>query len=320
MLSFLIRRLLWAIVTLWLAVTITFFGLRAAFARLSSKALQEAVFGPQGGGGFGGPREVYIFEGSPLEQYGGFLLAAVRFDWGFSVSSGIPVVQALREGFPITARIGLLAFALALAIGIPLGVLAANRGGRIDRAISAAATFAYSFPSLVLTILLLALSVQTIHIFEVGWNNEGGWRNYLLPTLVLGLGAGGYLARVTRFAVLDVLGQDYVRVARAKGLPKGVVVRRHVVPNALPPMLAAMGPTLGLLLAGSSMLEWAFNIPGSGKVLLTGFSQQDYPLILAGVALYTAVILGSNLAADAAAGLVNARTRSTSSGAATEGA
>jgi len=221
----------------------------------------------------------------------------------------------LASGFPVTARIGLFAFLLAAGLGVPLGALAAVRRGALDRAVSTGATFVYSFPSIVLAILLYVFSVRTVSafdVFDVGFQNGGGWRAYLLPVVVLGLGAAGYLTRVTRAAVLAMLGQDYVRTARAKGVPRGAIVRRHVLPNALPMVLAALGPTLGILLSGSALLEFVLNIPGTGKLLLTGFAWRDYPLILAGVSLYTALILVSNLLADFAAYLVNVLARSAS--------
>jgi len=302
MLVYVVRRLLWGAVTLWLAITLTFFGLKAAFDRLNGEALERALYGPPWKPPFSALRPMYVFEGPTHEHYLHFLGSALRLDWGYSVSTSTSVRQALQEDFPVTARIGLLAFALAVAIGIPLGVRAAGRSGWTDRAISSAATVAYTFPAVVLAMLLLALSVKTAPIFALSWGQ--GWRNYLRPVLVLGLGAGGYLARV---AVLEVLGQEYVRAARAKGLRERTIARRHILPNALPTLLAALGPTLGLLLSGSAMLEYALNIPGTGKLLFSGFEQHDYPMILAGVTLYTALILASNLVADVLASAVNAR-------------
>ncbi len=308
MLAYVFRRLLWAIPTLWLAITITFFGLGAAFDRAEGNAFGEALNGPQRGSGFGAAEDPFVFEGPPHEQYLRFLADAARLDWGASVSNdNRPTTDVLRETFRVTAGMGFLAFLLATALGIPLGVLAATRRGWADRAISSGATLAYSFPSLVLAILLLALSVRTIPIFPITWNGE--WNSYPLPILVLALSSGGYLARVTRVAVLDVLGQDYVRTARSKGLGEGVVRRRHVLANALPTILGALGPTLGLLLAGSLLVEYAFGAPGTGKLLLDGFAERDYPLILAGVSLYTTLVLLANLAADVAAGLADPRIR-----------
>ena len=308
MLAYVFRRLLWAIPTLWLAITITFFGLGATFDRAEGNAFGEALNGPSRGPGFGAAEAPFVFEGPPHEQYLRFLAGAVRLDWGASVSNdNRPATDVLRETFRVTAGIGLLAFLLAAALGIPLGALAAARRGWTDRAITSGATLAYSFPSLVLAILLLALSVRTVAVFPITWN--GTWSSYPLPILVLALSTGGYLARVTRVAVLDVLGQDYVRTARSKGLGEGVVRRRHVLANALPTILGALGPTLGLLLAGSLLVEYAFGAPGTGKLLLDGFAERDYPLILAGVSLYTTLVLVANLAADVAAGLADPRIR-----------
>lgn len=183
MLAYVFRRLLWAIPTLWLAITITFFGLGATFDRAEGNAFGEALNGPQRGSGFGASEDPFVFEGPPHEQYLRFLADAVRLDWGASVSNdNRPTNDVLRETFRVTAGMGLLAFLLATALGIPLGVLAATRRGRGDRVISSGATLAYSFPSLVLAILLLALSVRTIPVFPITWNGE--WDSYPLPILV----------------------------------------------------------------------------------------------------------------------------------------
>jgi ABC-type dipeptide/oligopeptide/nickel transport system permease component len=311
MLAYTLRRLLWAVPTLWLVATLAFFGLNAALTRVRDDALDMAL------GGFPPPPigdeyvPEYIFEGPLHEAYLRWLGDAVRLDWGPSFAHEFrPVGDVLREGFAITGTLGLLAFALAAGFGVPLGALAAMRRGWLDRAVSWGATLAYSVPSLVLVILLLALSVYAIpfRLFPVPWDAGGGWRNYLLPSLVLGVSASGYLARVTRTAVLEVLGQDYVRTARAKGLRERTVARRHVLRNALPTVLSALGRTLGLLLAGSLLVEYAYQVPGTGRLLLDGFTERDFPLIMAGVCLYTALVLAATIAADVAARMTAPRT------------
>lgn len=305
------ERLLRVLFTLWVAVTAAYVGLDEAFGLYDEDAMEEAITGPAPAGftfEIAPPPRVSGPEPSPLERYLAFLGRAVRLDWGISESGeGRPAGDVLREGFPITATIGLLAFLLGMALGVPLGVVAATRRGWVDIAVSSGATLANGFPNLMLAILLLVWSVYTIQVFPAGWNGKPV--SYLLPVLVLGLGAGGYLARVTRTAVLEVLGQDYVRTARAKGLPERVVDRRHVFRNALPTVLAALGPTVGLILAGSVLVEFAYEVPGAGRQLLVGLSDQDAPVVIAGVALYTAILLGADLASDLAAGLADPRVR-----------
>ena len=308
LLGYIIRRLLWGVLTLWLTVTLTFFALGITFRLASGSSLLEVLRGqvPSVGPSQGGP--AYELQGSPLRQYAAFLWGTVRLDWGDSVSQGAPVRQVLLERFPVTGKIGLISFALAVMLGVPLGIYAAVRGGVVDFAISWTSAFVYSFPSPVLMTLLLALSVYTIGIFPVGMAGAD-WRGYLLPCLVLGLGAGGYIARITRASVADELHRDYVRTARAKGLRKLLIYRRHVLRNALGPVLAALGPTLGLLLAGSFPVEYAYEIYGTGRLLLDGFAQQDFPLILGGVTLYTVLVLGSNLLGEVVASLIDPRLR-----------
>lgn len=306
MLGYVIGRLVWVALVLWLALTVTFFGLLTATEAYEKEVLARALMAPTPP--CCPPPKMYILEGPPHERYLEFLGRTLRLDWGPSVTHGDEHVgDVLREDFPVTARIGLLAFALAVVLGVPLGVLAAMRRGWVDLLVSSGAALVYSFPSLVLATLLLALSFNTINVFPVGWQDDPS--SILLPVLVLGLGAGAYLARVTRTAVLEVLGEDYVRTARAKGLGEGIVRRRHVLRNALPTVLAALGPTLGLLLAGSLFVEYAYVVPGTGRLLLDAFGRHDYPLILGGVTLYTVLVLGANLAADGLARLADPRIR-----------
>ncbi len=308
LLGYILRRLFWGVLALWLTITLTFFALGITFRLASGSSLLDVLRGEVPSVGPGGGGSSYELQGSPLRQYLSFLWGTLHLDWGESVSQGAPVRQVLLERFPVTGKIGLISFLLAVVLGIPLGIYAAVRGGLVDFAISWTSAFVYSFPSPVLMTLLLALSVYTIGIFPVGMTGAD-WRGYLLPCLVLGLGAGGYIARITRTSVADELGKDYVRTARAKGLRTLVIYRRHVLKNALAPVLAALGPTLGLLLAGSFPVEYAYEIYGTGRLLLDGFAQQDYPLILGGVTLYTVLVIASNLLGEVGASLINPRLR-----------
>lgn len=313
MLAYAFRRLLWAVPTLWVVVTLTYFGVNVAFVQTRHDALQLALSGAEVPAADENYLPIYLVDGSLRDGYLFFLKDLVRLRWGESVTHQFrPVAEVVREGFAVTGRIGLLAFALAAGLGLPFGALAARRGGWLDRSVSWGATLAYGVPGPVTIILMLTLSVYLIpvRLFSVPWDADGGWRNYVLPSLVLGLGAGGYLALVARAAVLDVLGQDYVRTAHAKGLRERTVVWRHIVRNALPTILAATGRTLGVLLAGSLLVEYAYYVPGTGRLLLDAFTARDSQLILAGVCLYTSLILAANIAADVAARLADPRTRS----------
>jgi ABC-type dipeptide/oligopeptide/nickel transport system permease component len=310
LLVYVITRLLWAIPTFWLAITIAFIGLNQAYTQDVRLELDQAAEGDE----VAPVGEVYAFEGPLQEQYVRFLGSAVRFDWGESVTyAGWSVRRVILTHLPVTAVIGALASLLAVGLGIPLGIRAARlRGSWRDRAIVAAATLSYTFPTMVLAVLLLMLVAIRIPwlpmlwgLFPVLW--DGSWRSYVLPSLVLGLGAGGYLARVTRASVLEVLGEDYVRTARAKGFRDRTVHRAHVLRNALPPIVAALGPTLAALLTGSLLVEYAFGVPGTGKLLFESFAQRDYPLILVGVTLYTLIVVLANLAADVAYALSDPR-------------
>lgn len=312
MLAYLVRRLLWAIPIVWLTITVSFLALNKAYDERLSVQIERSS--EQDGRPEVSPRQVFG-SGAPLHvRYTRFLGNAARFDWGDSVSyNGLPVRRVISSSFPVSARIGALAFLIAVLLGALLGTLAAaRRDSWVDRFIVAGATLSYTLPSMVLAVLLLMLVAIRIPWFPFLWGLfpvlwDYSWKSYVLPSLVLGLGSGGYLARLTRASVLEVLGQDYVRTARAKGLRERNIIRRHVLKNALPTVVAALGPTLATVLAGSLLVEYIFGIPGAGRLVLDGFAQRDYPLILAGVTLYTLLVVLANLAADIAYGLLDPR-------------
>ncbi len=303
MLGYVVRRVLWAVPVMWLAISLTFFAMKA------TGKVSFALEAQPAGGEYTGARGVFDPRAPLYEQYVQFLGHAARFDWGESnFYDGEPVKQIVADGFPITARIGLLAFLIALGLGVPVGVKAAlDRDGRVDRLVSLLSTVSYTIPTIILSFLAL-LVVVDLHIpIPVLW--DGGWRNYVLPSLVLGLSSGGYLARLTKASTLEVLGQDYVRTARAKGLRPGTVTRRHILRNALIPVVALVGPTLAMLITGSVLVEYAFQIPGTGHMLFDGFAHEDFALVLAATMIYTLLVLLANLGADIAYGIINPRVR-----------
>ncbi len=318
MLAFVLRRMLWAIPTIWLAFTLAFLALHEAQVGELKLILEKrpADQPPPPAGPIyqfecpGGVQYVPNEIGCPLYvQYGVYLKELVTFHWESATTfDGDPIGSAFASTFPVTARLGAASFGIAVLLGMPLGLFAAlNRGGWLDHLVSVCSTTAYAVPAIVLAILMLMLAANYVPFFPVLW--EGDWQSYVLPSVALGISAGGFLALLSRASVLDVLFADYVRTARAKGLRDRAVVGRHVLRNAVLPVLAAMGQTLALLLAGSMLVEWVFQIPGMGKMVFDAIRAQDFPLILATTTLYTALVVCVNLLADIARALADPRVR-----------
>jgi oligopeptide transport system permease protein len=186
---------------------------------------------------------------------------------------------------------------VALAIGVPLGIIAATRQNTaVDYAALGFGTVFASVPSFVLGFLLIIIFALDLHLVPTsGWGKPA---QYVLPVLTLGLNQAALLTRITRASVLDVNRQDFMRTARAKGLRETLVVQRHLLKNALIPVVTVLGPVLAFLLVGSLIVETIFSIPGIGRLLVQGISQRDYSLIMGTTMLYAFVIALLNLVVD----------------------
>ena len=267
-------------------------------------------------------------------QYIGFISRAVRGDLGSSYFSRINVSQGLAQRFPATLELAFAAMLVALLIGIPLGVLAAlNRGTLIDTGMMVFALSGVSFPVFWLAIIL-------IYIFSVnlGWLPPGGrlavtlnpqpWsgllildgllqgrfevvasalRHLVLPAIALGTIPMAIIVRMTRSSMLEVLNQDYVRTARAKGLTQTTVVNKHAFRNALLPVITVVGLSFGTLLSGAILTETVFNWPGVGKWVYDAISARDYPIIQGGVLFVAFIFVIVNLLVDLSYALIDPR-------------
>jgi peptide/nickel transport system permease protein len=230
-------------------------------------------------------------------RYGKWVTHAVRGDLGESYRSGGPIANELFRRLPATLLLAATALALAVAAGIPLGVMAAvKRGTWLDTACRLLALVGAAVPSYVMApALMLLFAVHLDWLPAIGY---GSPKALVLPAVALSFGTMAQLMRLTRASVLDVLGQDYMRTARAKGLSETVVVWRHGLKNALLPVVTVLGTSMGYLLGGAVIIETIFGWPGIGQFVVTGISQRDYPVVQ-GFVLYVAVIfLLVNLAVD----------------------
>ena len=230
-------------------------------------------------------------------QYGRWLLLAMRGDFGVSYRSGKPIVKELWQRLPATLLLAGASLALAASIGIPLGIMAAVwRGSLLDGLSRLLALLGAVVPSYVLALLLVLLFAV-----KLGWLPAIGYgspKHLILPTVALAGGVSAQLMRVTRASLLDVLTQDYVRTARAKGMHESVVIVGHALKNALLPVVTVLGISLGHLLGGAVIVETIFGWPGIGKHAVDAIFLRDYPVIQGFVLYMAMVFVLVNLAVD----------------------
>lgn len=248
--------------------------------------------------------------------YFDWLAALLRGDLGESIRSGLPIGQDLITRFGRTAQLTLAAIVLATALSIPLGILAAVRRNRAaDQVISITALLGISVPDFWLgTLLILFFALK------LGWLPPAGYASpsedpalflklLILPTITLAFQVMGILTRFTRGAMLEVLNQDFVRTARAKGVAERAVLYRHALRNALIPVITVIGLNIGFLLSGTILVETIFGWPGVGSLAVTAINQRDYPVVQACVMLFALTFTVVNLVVDLLYGVIDARIR-----------
>lgn len=242
------------------------------------------------------------------EQYAGYLAGLARLDLGVSLRDQRPVTAILAERLPATAVLAAAALALAVVIAVPLGVLAArHRGDAIDSGAMAFSLLGVSLPNFWLgPLLILVFSLW------LGWtpvSGDDGPRSLILPALTLGTGLAAILARMVRASVLEVLNEDYIRTARAKGLSEAAVLRRHALANAWLPVLTLLGLQLGGLLGGAVITETVFAWPGIGSLLVEAIGARDYPVVQGAVLLISVTYVLINILTDVAYARADPRVR-----------
>jgi oligopeptide transport system permease protein len=240
----------------------------------------------------------YNLDKPAWQQYLIYMSGAVRGDLGPSYTyQDRSVTQIILGGLPNTASLGAFAALVAVLIGVPLGIIAAMRqNSGLDYSALAFGTIFASVPTFVLGFVLIIVFALTLHLVPTsGWGKPN---QYVLPVLTLGLNQAALLTRITRASVLDVSRQDFMRTARAKGLQEFLLVRRHLLKNAMIPVVTVLGPILAFLIVGSLVVENIFSVPGVGRLLVQGISQRDYSLIMGSTLLYAVVIAILNLVVD----------------------
>ena len=332
MIAYVIRRLLWMIPVLFFIAVVTFALMHAvpggpwdrqkrlppqAMANVEAKyGLDKPVFAPSWH-----VWEPDFWRELPDSQFANYVTDALRGDLGVSYRQiNRPVADILLDGIRISATLGLMALVLSTAVGMAFGILSALRHNSwLDYACVAFATFGASVPNFVLGLLLMVLfSVQLHWLPSYGWSDPtsffflsipSNWKQVVMPVIALSVFPAAYIARVARASVLEVLEQDYVRTARAKGLAEQVVVMRHMVRNALIPVLTILGPVAAFLVTGSFIIEYLFAIPGIGRQFVTSISARDYGVIMGTTLFYAVVVAAANLIVDLMYAIVDPRIR-----------
>ncbi|MBI0535050.1 ABC transporter permease [Roseomonas sp. KE2513] len=309
MLRFLGLRVSRALLTMVLVVTFAFVVLRLsgdpALLIMSADAPPEAI---------AAFRQAWGLNDPIWEQYLRYFSAIFRGDLGQSMRDGRPAIELVAERIPATLALTLPALAIKLGLGIPAGIYAAlHRNSFADRAVMLLAVAGFTVPSFVLgLVLVLVFAVQ------LGWLPSGGqesWRHAVLPVLTLGIGGAAVLARFTRSAMLEVLGQPYMRTALAKGVPWARAVRRHALPNAAIPTVTIVGFMVGSLLAGAVVVESVFSWPGVGRLLVVAVANRDLAVVQCILLLVAATMVSANLVVDLLYGVLDPRLRSAPRGA-----
>jgi peptide/nickel transport system permease protein len=303
MLRFLATRLARAALTIAMVVTFAFVVLRLsgdpAQIIMGADAPPEAVDAFRSAWGLDEP--IWV-------QYFSYFWAILQGDLGRSMRDGRDAIMLVTERIPATLALTLPALAIKICLGIPAGIYAAlHRNSLADRVVMIIAVAGFTVPSFVLGLLLVL-----VFAVQLGWLPSGGqesWRHGILPVMTLGLGGAAVLARFTRSAMLEVLGQPYIRTASAKGVPWRAVVTGHALPNAAIPTVTIIGFMVGTLIAGAVVVESVFSWPGVGRLLVVAVANRDLAVVQCILLLVAITMVCANLIVDLLYGLLDPRLR-----------
>lgn len=309
MIRYILVRLLDAIPTVLLVLTLVFAAMRIlpgdpAIAALGDLATAEQLNAFRERMGLNDP--LYL-------QYLHFLRDMLTLDFGTSMMNGREVTALIAFNLPYTIELTLVAVGMGVLIGVPFGVWAATNPNRApDSAMRGFSLIGYAVPDFYLGALLLIVFSLNLKLFPINGGGEGfvdRMYHVFLPALTLAFIKAAFLGRLTRTALLEVLGRDYVRTARAKGAPEGVVIYGHGLRNALLPLSTGLGLSTLSALSGSVAVELVFNRPGIGKLLISAIAERDYAVIQAGVTVFALFVVGINLLMDLVYVLIDPRIR-----------
>ncbi|WP_288909011.1 ABC transporter permease [uncultured Megamonas sp.] len=290
--GYIIKRIFNAFIVLWIVITITFFLMHAIPGGpfTAEKSLPPYVLHSI--------EERYKLNDPLYKQYGDYLCNLVQGDLGPSFKyPGRSVNDIIKDGFPVSFKLGIEAILIAIIIGIPVGILAGVKKDKWqDRAVNFFTTLGVAVPSFVVAALLIYVLSTKLHLLPAAmWN---GWRYEIMPALALSGMPMSFIARLTRSSMLDILSQDYIKTARAKGLSWSKVLIKHALPNSLIPVVTYLGPMTASILTGSFVIETIFAIPGLGQYFVTSIYNRDYTVILGVTIFYSVIVIVLNMVVD----------------------
>jgi peptide/nickel transport system permease protein len=317
MLRFLLRRVVFGVVVMWLVATTVFIMYfiaphdvaRTLAGRQASEATIAAI------------RHNLGLDRPVIAQYGSFLWRALHGDFGYSYTNAEPVTSLISNGLPVTASLVIGGAVLWLFMGVGIGVLAATRPrSMMDRTATGFSLFFYSMPTFLLGEVLLLLFFFRLHLIGIDLFPGAGYtpllqdpvewaRHLLLPWFTIALVTAATYVRLTRGSMLDVLGEDYIRTARAKGLSRRRVIYRHGLRAGLTPVVTQFGIDVGTLLGGAIVTENVFGLPGLGELAISALSKQDLPTVIGLVLLASAFVVIANIVVDILYSVLDARVR-----------
>ena len=299
--KYILKRFVTAVITTWLVATFTFFLMNMV---PGGPFLSEKAVTPQAQKAM---EEKYGLDKPLPEQYTTYIKGVLKGDLGPSLKKrGRTVSQIIGEKFPTSARLGGLAILVAVFVGLPLGSVAAyNRGKWVDNLLIVMSTAGIAIPSfLSSTMLMYVLSTKLGLLPALGLKN---WTNYIMPVAALSLYPTFYMARLMRSSMLEVIGQDYMRTARAKGVSQLKAIFKHALRNAILPVITYLGPLLASLMTGSFIIERIFNIPGLGSEFVGAITARDYPMIMGTTIFLATFVIVMNMLVDFAYAVVDPR-------------
>ncbi len=255
--------------------------------------------------------KAYHLDESLPKQFVRYMSGLLRGDLGPSYRyRDYTVSELIRSGFPLSLQLGAMAITLALLVGVSAGIVAALRqDSLLDRVVMSFAMTGISIPVFVVAPVLVLLLAVKVHWLPAGWSGSAGAAKFVLPVFTLALPQIAYIARLTRASMIDVLGRDFIRTARAQGLSTSTLVRVHALKPAMLPVLSYMGPAIAAILTGSVVVEEVFGIPGLGQFFVRGALNRDYTLVLGIVIFYATLIVFLNLLVDIIYGVIDPRVR-----------
>lgn len=289
---YILKRIALALLTVWVVITVTFFVMRAVpggpflAEKAVSEAAQEALMAK-----YGMDKSLWV-------QYTTYLKDIVtRLDFGPSIKlRGRMVIDVIKDGMKTSVRLGLTAAVIAVSSGVVLGAFAALRRNKlIDKIIMVITTAFVSMPSFIMGSLLLIFFAVKLKLLPANGETAQG---LILPVITLSLYPMAYITRLTRSSMLDVLGQDYIRTARAKGVSGRRIIFGHALKNALIPVITYLGPMLAYIVTGSLVVEQIFAVPGIGRAFVSSINGRDYPLIMGTTIVLAVLIVVMNLLSD----------------------